>query len=329
MVPAQALSRVLAVQPVLDAVERDQAAPRAAFDHLTIGQLVTGIVKSQSKGTTLVTIDGQTVAMRLPRTVQTGETLKLSFAGRMPQPVFMLDAPEPEAVDGPQLSQTSRMLSEIMQRVPERTLPTLTPAAPLLAQPPADTAELALALRTALVRSGLFYESHLANWAVGQDSLDGLMREPQNRLAGEAVLSLTTDATSGRQANPLHTLLTQQLQVLESPHFAWRGDVWPGQTMEWQLRRETDLPDDQASHAANQNAEAAGWESHLKLTLPQLGVLDVHIRLDAHQAFSIRMTPVQPEVAPLLQRNQARLAERLTAAGCTLHAVTVAHDADA
>ena len=330
MVPAQALSRVLAVQPVLDAVERDQAAPRAAFDHLTIGQLVTGIVKSQSKGTTLVTIDGQTVAMRLPRAVQTGETLKLSFAGRMPQPVFMLDTAESETVDGPQLSQTSRMLSEIMQRVPERTLPTLTPAAPLLAQPPANTAELALALRTALVRSGLFYESHLANWAVGQDSLDGLMREPQNRLAGEAALSLTTEAASGQKgSNPLLTLLTQQLQVLESPHFAWRGDVWPGQTMEWQLRRETDLPDDQASHASSHNAEPAAWESHLKLTLPQLGVLDVHIRLDAQQAFSIRMTPAQSEIAPLLQRNQPRLAERLAAAGCTLHAVTVAHDADA
>jgi flagellar hook-length control protein FliK len=328
MVPAQALSRVLAAQPVLDAVERDQAAPRAAFDHLKIGQLVTGVVKSQSKGTTLVTIDGQTVAMRLPRTVQTGETLKLSFAGRMPQAVFMLDASETASIDAPELSQTARMLSEIMQRVPERTLPTLTPATPMLAQPPANTAELALALRTALVRSGLFYESHLANWAVGQDSLDGLMREPQNRLAGEAALSLTTDTAPGKHANPLHTLLTQQLQVLESPHFAWRGDVWPGQTMEWQLRRETDLPDDQ-SHASAQNAETAGWESHLKLTLPQLGELDVHIRLDANQAFSIRMTPAQPEVAPLLQRNQARLTERLASAGCTLHAVTVTHDADA
>lgn len=139
MHPALALSRVIAAQPVLDAVERDQIVPRAAFDHLGIGQRVTGLVKRQSDGVALVVIDGQTVAMRLPRAVQTGETLKLAFAGRMPQPVFMLDALETEAIDGPQLSQTSRMLSEIMQRVPERTLPLLVPPAPLLARPPANT----------------------------------------------------------------------------------------------------------------------------------------------------------------------------------------------
>ena len=76
MVPAHALSRLLAVQPVLDAVERDQAAPRAAFDRLIIGQAVTGQVKSQTNGLSLVTIEGQTVAMRLPYPVKTGDPLK-------------------------------------------------------------------------------------------------------------------------------------------------------------------------------------------------------------------------------------------------------------
>jgi hypothetical protein len=155
------------------------------------------------------------------------------------------------------------------------------------------------------------------------------MREPQNRLAAEASLAQSPDASGQKSANPLHTLLTQQLQVLESPHFAWRGDLWPGQTMEWQLRRETGPTDDETAHASVQNAEATAWDSHLKLTLPQLGVLDVHIRLDAQQAFSIRMTPAQTDVAPLLRRNQTRLAERLAAAGCTLNALTVIHDGDA
>jgi len=71
MLPTEVLSRILAAQPVLDAVERDKAAPRAAFDHLLIGQTVTGLVKGQSKGVTLVSIEGQTVAMRLPHPVAT------------------------------------------------------------------------------------------------------------------------------------------------------------------------------------------------------------------------------------------------------------------
>lgn len=330
MNPAQVLSRILAVQPVLDVIERDQAAPRAAFDRLVIGEAVTGLVKSQAKGIALVIIEGQTVAMRLPRPVETGATLKLSFAGHMPQPVFMLDTPELAASDAPQLSQTARMLSDIMQRVAGHALPTLTPPGPLLDQPTPHPAELALALRTALVRSGLFYESHLANWTVGQDSLDGLMQEPQNRLAAEATrltstlaLSDASKSTDLKSANPLHILLTQQLQVLESPQFIWRGEVWPGRTLEWQVRQEPPPPgDESAAHAAERT-----WESDLKLTLPNLGSLNVHIKLDARHAFSITMVPEQAEVGPLLQQNQAKLVEKLAAAGCTLHAVQVQSDA--
>ena len=346
MLPSHVLSKVLAVQPVLDAVERDQAAPRAAFDHLLIGQTVTGLVKGQSKGVTLVSIEGQTVAMRLPHPVATGDTLKLNFAGHMPQPVFLLDTPETAQTDAPQLSQTARMLSEIMQRVPERTLPTLTPLTPLLDQPTTTPAELALALRTALVRSGLFYESHLANWAVGQDSLDGLMQEPQNRLAANkagadaapALASLLAaaaqpDARSpgeladAKVANPMHTLLTQQLQVLESPQFVWRGELWPGQMLEWQVNQETDTPHEQAAPTTS-DAEMV-WESRLKLTLPNLGTVTIDIKLDAQQAFSIRLVPEQTDARALLQQNQSRLVERFTTAGCTLHSVTVQNDGDA
>lgn len=349
MIPVQYLARMLdvplpqqdalnrpvpaltGVQPVLNATERDQTAPRSAFEHLTIGQALTGLVKSQSKGISLVEVEGQTIAMRLPQQAAPGDTLRLRFAGHMPQPVFLLEPPETAATDAPHLSDTARMLSDIMQRVPERTLPTLTPPQPLLNQPPANTGELALALRTALVRSGLFYESHLADWATGLDSLDGLMQEPQNRLTREAARSASAltlpDVNTAEQkpANPMHTLLTQQLQVLEAPNFIWRGELWPGQTLEWQVQQETD-PHGGGPAAAPGDA-AAGWESHLKLTLPHLGTLDVHIKLDAHQAFSIRMAPEQSRTAPLLQKNQAQLVERLAAAGCTLQTVTVQHDA--
>lgn len=335
MYSAQVLSRILAVQPLLDAVERDQAAPRAAFEHLKIGQTLTGLIKSQANGVSLVEISGQTVAMRLPDPVATGDTLRLRFAGHMPQPVFMLETPETAATDGPQLSKTARMLSDIMQRVPERALPTLTPPGPLLDQASAAPAELALALRTALVRSGLFYESHLANWVAGQDSLDGLMQEPQNRQAAEparsaAALALT-DAmgmAEQRPANPMHTLLTQQLQVLESPQLAWRGELWPGQTLEWQISRDTD-PQTNDPNGTSAHENKAGWESHLKLSLPQLGTLNVTIKLDAQQAFSIRMVPEQADTAPLLQQNQPQLVDQLAAAGCTLQSLKVEYDVDA
>lgn len=334
MYPAQALSRVLTVQPVLDAIERDQAAPRAAFEHLRIGQMLSGLVKSQTKGVSLVEIDGQTVAMRLPQHAAVGDRLGLRFAGHMPQPVFLLETSKAEAGQPPQLSQTARMLSDIIQRVPERSLPTLSPPGPLLEQPTANPALIALVLRTALVRSGLFYESHLADWAVGLDSLDGLMQEPQNRLPAEAVRTAASPtavlAPSGdaepQPANPMHALLTQQLQVLETPHFVWRGELWPGQALEWQVRQETG---EQSGPGAGAGEEAGGWESRLRLTLPQLGAVELRIRLDPQQVFSIRIVPEQPATAPLLQQHQARLVEQLAAAGCALQSVTVESDGGA
>ena len=331
----QAVSNLTGIQPIQNATERDQAAPRSAFEHLQIGQTLIGQVKSLSKGLALVEIDGQTVAMRLPQSVALGDNLRLRFSGHMPQPVFLLEMPEGMEADGPQLSSTARMLSDIMQKVPERALPTLTPATPLLGQATIAPAELALALRAALVRSGLFYESHLANWVVGQDSLDGLMQEPQNRQAAEQARASTAlvlaDAKGNpdqRLLNPMHTLLTQQLQVLESPQLAWRGELWPGQTLEWKIQRDADAQSGNHDDAKS-NENKTGWESHLKLDLPQLGTLNVFVKLDALNAFSIRMVPEQSATGPLLQRNQTQLAEQLAAAGCSLQSIKVENDVSA
>lgn len=330
----QPLPRVFAVQPVLDGLQRDQAGPRAsfAFQHLAQGQKLAGQVLSQDKGLSLVSVAGQTVAMRLPPGVVTGDTLKLSFAGHMPQPVFLLEAPGADAADAPQLSQTARMLSEVMQRIPERTPPTLTPPAPLLDRPTALPPELALALRTALVRSGLFYESHLANWVSGQDTLEGLLQEPQNRAPATGPERAPTHAAAGtaesvaaKTANPLHTLMTQQLQVLESPQFVWKGELWPGQPLEWTLSRSDDeTPGDTSPSAAGN--ENGSWESSLRITLPQLGTLTLHIRLDAQQNFSIRVQPQDPQAEPLLQRHRTHALERLAAAGCAVQSFKVAHE---
>lgn len=350
MYPTQALTRVLTARPVLDAIERDHGAPRAAFGHLAIGQSLTGLVKSLAKGVALVEIAGQTVAMRLPHSAQPGDTLRLRFAGHTPQPVFLLEAPEAAAAgETPQLSSTARLLSALVQRLPERNaLPTLTPPLPLFEQPGAAPAEIALALRTALVRSGLFYESHLADWAVGLDSLDGLMQEPQNRLAAaqpepqtrlaanemaraaSPQATLPEPGTSGEQKplNPLLALLSQQLQVLESPQFAWRGELWPGQSLSWALRQESD-PEHGDTGTPRVDDATRRWESRLDLTLPRLGKLTVHITLDARQAFSIRITPERPAVETLLQDNQARLLSQMSAAGCALQVFAVQHDADA
>lgn len=315
---AEPLSRVLPVPRPHDGPGQPPAGPQDRFASLRPGQSVFARVVEQNGTETLVRIEGQTLALHLPRAAERGETLKLVFLGHTPQPVFVLDTAESATNTAPAISQTARMLSEIMQRIPGAP-PALAPEHPLLTDPTALPGEIALALRNALTRSGLFYESHLAAWVAGRDSLDGLMREPQNQFA-----TRPPDAEGGtKSTHPLHTLLTQQLQVLESPQLVWRGEAWPGLPMQWWLRRDDDLP------PPAPNAAATAWESRLKLDLPRLGEVEVHIRIDARQAFHLRIVPAEADSLALLNDDRPHLTDRLHAAGFTLHALEIARDVPA
>jgi len=64
-------------------------------------------------------------------------------------------------------------------RAPERSGPIVRNAAPLIAGAPIDAPALAQAIEKNIVRSGLFYESHLARWAANDFGRAELEREPQ------------------------------------------------------------------------------------------------------------------------------------------------------
>jgi hypothetical protein len=237
---------------------------------MQVGQTITGLVKSLDKGVSMVEIAGQTVAMRLPHPAAVGDKLLLRFAGHMPQPVFVLEPPETAAKDAPQLSQTARMLSELMQQTPGRnTPPTVIPPGPLLDQATStQVAILALALRTTLVRSGLFYESHLANWVVGQDSLDGLLQEPQNRWPPRpqraAPTCRRTPASAGQSPAAHAADATVAGAGVAAIRLARRGVAGAAAGMAAAPRGRS--AQDRRRRPALRKTRRPGWESQLKLT---------------------------------------------------------------
>ncbi|MBR7947854.1 flagellar hook-length control protein FliK, partial [Burkholderia cenocepacia] len=76
-----------------------------------------------------------------------------------------------------------------------------------LAPPP--VAALRAALAQAVSESGLFYESHLAQWLAGQRPLAALMREPQARLA-TALAPVDPEAVPHALTDVLDELLAQR-----------------------------------------------------------------------------------------------------------------------
>ncbi|MES2534923.1 MAG: flagellar hook-length control protein FliK [Pseudomonadota bacterium] len=130
--------------------------------------------------------------MRLPAGTRVGASLDLTLVAKQPRPTFLLQqasaAPIRQAgADTTTLSNTGRLIGNLLQTVRQDSAPaTLVGKAPLVASPAAGTAVIASALENTLARSGLFYESHVGQWAAGSRPLAVLLLEPQNQTATTA-----------------------------------------------------------------------------------------------------------------------------------------------
>lgn len=326
---------------------------------LNPGQQVQATVLSQlPSGRFLVQVNGQALDVNLPPDTRPGARLELRFVGYQPRPTFLLAGEIPAAGRTTvNLSDTARYIGALLERASRLAEPAgaLTRATPVLPAPPADARQLAVALKTALAESGLFYESHQAQWVAGQRSLPELLREPQARLSepraqgaaraeGEgsaafgAVLDSTAEGVSrGAEApgaarggpglagppearEPMHPatlpLVQQQLQTLDTGQIVWQGMLWPGQTLRWTIVE---------GEGGGARAGRREWQTRLSLTLPLLG--EVEARLDLGPAgIGIAIAAASAESRERLASRLDELRAGFEQAGLTLAHVVVKED---
>jgi hypothetical protein len=104
------------------------------------------------------------------------------------------------------------------------------------------------------------------------------------------------------------TLVRQQLDMLVNPQFQWNGMAWPGAPMEWQV-------EERAGQATPGEAAAPStWHTHLRLTLPSLGTVDVTLGLSGQQ-LQARMLTDSMASADMLANEGEELRQRLAAVG--------------
>jgi len=142
----------------------------------------------------------------------------------------------------------------------------VTAARPLIGVPPHSqvaTDRLALQIKDAVEFSGVFYESHLAQWADEVRPRGLLALEPQSKWTGSTDGAPGTAAT-GDVAAPL---VRRQLDVLDTGRFLWRGDLWPGQPGALVIEEDDARPQ---RHADAPQATTAA-RMRVELTLPGLG----------------------------------------------------------
>lgn len=249
---------------------------------LEIGQRVQALVKDQvGPGLFKVEVAGQTLQMQLPGQFKSGNVVQLQVLTNNPRLSFGFFASSNPIPTAESISSTSRFLSNLTELPLERTLihskagEVVWPAA----GPAIDGKQLALALHNALGNSGLFYESHQAQWVRGERSTAQLLVEPQNLLQNAAAPSADKPQAADAAAKPSETglpvnkelvsMVQQQLHTLETHQLTWTGQIWPGQQMQWEIQGEPEhhrsAPDERK------------WSTELELALPALG--DVHAKL--------------------------------------------------
>ncbi|MDD5335623.1 MAG: flagellar hook-length control protein FliK [Rhodoferax sp.] len=190
-----------------------------------------------------------------------------------------------------------------------------------------DGRQLAATLLDTVAHSGLFYESHLQQFAAGERTLAQLAREPQAHLgslaqASEAGPAAALATASGAPASPdpvaaIHpqavALVRQQLELLALPLFRWSGEAWPGTPLEWEIQEESREPQGGADEPAPQRS----WTSKLALELPTLGALEARLNL-AGNTLQLRLAARQPATVSLLGQAGSGLPQRLGAVGLQL-----------
>lgn len=258
------------------------------------------------------------------------------LASRARAPVGAATAKAPvayaEARDAaPRFSATGQLVSELMPQS-ARTSPGGIVRAPeaLLGMAAGDPQALARALQESIARSGLFYESHLADWTLQRGTLESLAREPQAQWWAQTSASAAfTMADGARDATavpaPLENVsalrhLRMQLETLESGRVQWQGELWPRQPAHIAIEAEG------WSCGSPDPAAAAVWRSRVRLELPHLGVVDAELVLTGG-ALRVR---VQPESRLAEQKLAAARGEidGALAARFAASSVTVSHAPD-
>lgn len=256
------------------------------------------------------------------------------------------------------LSPTGQLIGQLMignkEGEGQRAAPApLNGSQPLVLKMPESGTELAPVLKQALTQSGMFYEAHQARWVAGEIPTDILKQEPQGKLPPAQIHHTTTIATATASTEPevmsapnapssatshlisgnaneakpgsiipqeVTSLVRQQLDGLATNNFAWQGQIWPGQQMQWEI---ADNPKRQGSAEPSDDKE---WQSRLKLALPSLGALDVTLRLQSGGKIALSVNADSDDTENRLRGNIERLQQQLSSAGLELVQINIEQD---
>jgi flagellar hook-length control protein FliK len=326
------LADLVRLRPSLDeALQRVSPAGPADLAQLPVGtELQARVAAALPNRVYQVVIGERAYTLQLPIDAQPGDEIQLTVVERDTRaPAQLPDRAAPASGGAVTiLSPTARFITTLLKAPAPPALTAPAPASrPLLPAPPGETAAVAARLSQALAESGMFYESHQAQWIAGERSLAQLMREPQARVTPlppvdeppaatdtAAAPSLAPARTQGPALAPedpvhptLRGMVREQLEALSTLQLTWHGQVWPGQDLYWEIAED-------APQRGVANAAAGGWRTRLSLKLPRLGDVHALVSVDA-SGVGISLAAAESSTTDAMSAGAADLRSALDKAG--------------
>jgi hypothetical protein len=122
-----------------------------------------------------------------------------------------------------------------------------------------------------------------------------------------------TTEPAAREALPL---VRQQIETLEARQIGWHGEIWPGQSMQWQI-------EEREPEQARPGPEP-DWRTRVALSLPALGDIDAALSLSS-TGIRIRVSASDPAATSSMQAGLGELQRALEAAGLNVVSLDVSH----
>ena len=234
-----------------------------------------------------------------------GQTLLLKYVDNAPVPTFML-LPHGQAAykNEPQLSLAGKLIDQQLREAEKHGVSTKYIAGDLLTNTPNNPQQLAEQLKSTLTNSGLFYESHLKDFVEGQRTLQSVQQEPQNQPNAQTA-----------------TLMAHQLAVLENQRLIWRGEVWPGQLMEWDVHQ-PDQDNSESSTNTSPDQAAMPIASEITLHLPHLGKVTAKLNVWGEHV-KVQIVADNAKTAVALKTQAGDLSKAFEVSGQAVEGLTI------
>ena len=380
MIPADVAGRL---QVSADAALRPVAQTQEIADKLSglvAGQKVMAEIQAMlPNGTYRAMINQRSITLALPFSAKSGDSLELQVTendGKLALAVLSRQDGSAgkagaESVSAT-LSRTGQLISSLFagtnraQGRDAHAVP-LNGNQPIATAPPNTAQDLLPLLKQAITQSGMFYESHQAEWVEGRLPKAALLQEPQGKLSSPAAFAsalaeeqgvsqnqprastgepavaarITADlaqssntSVEGSKAAIAQSQTSGQVVAPQTqPLVQQQLEALATQNFSWQGQvwpgQEMRWAIDEDATRSEQDGEdsAPRWSTRLHLTLPNLGEVDARIRLEGN-SIAISMTADSAGTRTLMRVSSSALRSQLDEAGLTLASMGVSAGED-